>query len=93
MKKALIALSLCSTLSLQGCLGPNHCYNNLATWNAELTEMHWLNEIVFIGMNIIPVYGLFLFGDYIVFNTIDYWAGKDSWPGDAGKFPEKFSNK
>jgi hypothetical protein len=93
MKKAIAALSLCSALSLSSCLGPNHCYNNLANWNAELSDMHWLNEVVFIGFNIIPVYGVFLWGDYLIFNTIDYWSGSDSWPASPGAFPESFSNK
>ena len=93
MKKALIALTLCSTLSLPSCLGPNHLYTNLGNWNATVTEMNWLNEVIFLGLNIIPVYPIFLWGDIVIFNTIDYWSGKDTWPADPGKFPEKFSNK
>ena len=93
MKKALIALTLCSTLSLPSCLGPNNLYNNLGNWNATATDMNWLNEVIYLGLNFIPVYPIFLLGDVWIFNTIDYWSGKDTWPTDSGKFPEKFSNK
>jgi hypothetical protein len=40
-------------------------------------------------MVIIPVYGIALLGDYVIFNTMDYWSG-DNMINDPGPFPEGF---
>ena len=90
MKKAIAAAILASTLSA-GCLGPNHLHDNLRNWNATATDMNWLNEIIFLVLTIIPVYGICMFADVLIFNTVDYWGGEN--PIDApGPFPETFTN-
>ena len=71
-------------------LDPNNAFNGLNNWNAEATKMNWLNEIIFLGLYIIPVYGIVWLGDVVIFNTIDYW-GKNPI-GPAGPFPDAFSN-
>ena len=91
MRKALLSTALASSLFVSGCLGPNNAQNSINNWNARVTEMNWLNEILFI----IPlgwVQGLALLGDVVIFNTIDYWSGNN--PIDpAGEFPSSFSNR
>jgi len=72
------AVALAACLSTTSCIGPNNAYNSLLTWNSKLSESKWLNELAFLGLNIIPVYGLFLFGDYIIFNSVEFWTG-DNW--------------
>jgi hypothetical protein len=79
-------------LSLAACLGPNNAFNSLRNWNATVTDQDWLNEIIFLALNIIPVYGIFYLGDIVIFNTMDYWSG-DNPIGDPGPFPDTFSNK
>ena len=76
------------SLSLLGssCLGPNNAYNSIRNWNANLTEQDWVDEVVFLGLNIVPVYGLAFMGDLLIFNTIDYWAGENPI-SDPGPFP------
>jgi len=86
MKKTLAALVLGLSLSTSGCLGADHLYNSIKNWNAELSEQDWINEIVFIGLSIVPVYMLALTGDVLIFNTIDYWTGNDTIK-DPGAFP------
>ena len=72
---ATFALAACLTTS--SCIGPNNAYNSLLTWNSKLSDSKFVNELAFLGLNIIPVYGLFLFGDYIVFNSVEFWTGKN----------------
>ena len=59
--------------------------------DAKLSEKDWVNEVVFIGLLIVPVYQIAMAGDYLVFNTIDYWSGKSTLT-DPGPFPG-FSSK
>jgi len=91
MTKTLLASAL--TLSLLGssCLGPDNLYRSLKNWNATMTEQDFLNEAVFIGLNIIPVYWFALAGDVLIFNTVGYWTGDDIIT-DPGTFPG-FSSK
>ena len=84
VKKALVAGIL--TLGLaSSCLGPDNAYGSIKNWNAGLSEQDWINELVFIGLNIIPVYPLALIGDVLIFNTIGYWTG-DPVINDPGAF-------
>ena len=86
MKKALLATVLALGLASSSCLGADHLYNSVKNWNAGLSEHDWLDEVVFVGLYIIPVYPIALLGDVVVFNTIDYWTGKDTIK-DPGPFP------
>jgi len=90
MKKALLAAALFVGFN-SSCLGPDNLYNSVKNWNAELSEQDWVNEVVFLGLSIVPVYGIALFGDVLIFNTIDYWTGNDTI-SDPGEFPG-FSSK
>jgi hypothetical protein len=87
MKKAFLAAALAVLSLTPGCLGPDHLYNSVKNWNADLSDQDWLNELVFIGLYIIPVYPIALLGDVVVFNTIDYWTAKDTIK-DPGPMPE-----
>lgn len=91
MKKSLLAAALTIGLGSSSCLGPDNLYHSVKNWNAEVSEQDWLNEVVYLGFMIIPVYPICLMGDVLVFNTIDYWTGKDTI-ADPGEFPG-FSSK
>jgi hypothetical protein len=47
---------------------------------------------VFLGMTFIPIYGIALWADIIVLNTIEYWSGNNPVE-DPGAWPANFSNK
>lgn len=75
--KALSALSLGLCLSATSCIGPNNAYNSVSTWNSKLTDSKYVNELAFLGLNIIPVYPVCLFGDYLIFNSWEFWTGSN----------------
>ena len=77
MKKATIAVMLSMTLLFSSCLGSFSAFNSLKDWNDGLTESKFLDNLVFWGLNIIPVYGLFFLGDTIIFNVIEFWSGSN----------------
>lgn len=89
MKKTLLGLTLGLSLTLTGCLGPNHAFNSLNTWNAGLSDMDWVNEIVFLGLFVVGVYPIALLGDVLIFNTMDYWQGNNPI-NVPGPFPDTF---
>jgi len=91
LKKALAAGILALGLGSSSCLGPDNAYNSIKNWNADLSDQDWVNELVFLGLHIIPVYGIALFGDVVIFNTIGYWTG-DNMIKDPGPF-KGFSSK
>ena len=73
MRKAFLALALACTLFLSGCLGPNNAQRSTLAWNATLTEMNWLNEVLFL-FPLGIVHALAGFGDVLIFNTMNYWG-------------------
>ena len=90
MRKAMLAGVLASTLFVTGCLGPNNAQNSVRNWNATVTDMNWVNEILYL----IPlgfVQSLALWADSLIFNTIDYWSGSNPI-SDPGEFPDSFTN-
>lgn len=86
MKKTILAAALALGITTSSCLGPDNAYNSIKNWNAELSEQDWVNEIVFLGLTFIPVYGFALFLDVVVLNTVNYWTG-DNPIDDPGPFP------
>jgi hypothetical protein len=86
LKNALICGLLATSLATPSCLGPDNAYHSVKNWNAGISDQDWVNEVVFLGLTIIPVYGVCLFGDYVIFNTVQYWGG-DNPINDPGPFP------
>jgi hypothetical protein len=91
MKKTLFASLLALGLFGSSCLGPDPLYNSLKNWNAEVSEQDFLNEAIFLGLTIFPVYSFALFGDIVIFNTVQYWSG-EPLISEPGPFPG-FSSK
>ena len=75
-KLAIAALTL--PLLATSCLGPNRLFNDLHEWNKTVTEQDWLNELIFLGLIIVPVYPIAYVVDIVALNTYDYWAGDNS---------------
>ncbi len=77
MKKSIICVAMASTLLFSSCLGSFSAFNNLKDWNQGVSDSKFVNNLVFWGLNIIPVYGLFFLGDTIIFNVIEFWSGSN----------------
>ncbi|MBR5592139.1 MAG: DUF3332 family protein [Kiritimatiellae bacterium] len=78
MKKAMFLTLAALTLAAAstGCVGKFRLFNAVSKWNQTANEEKWINELIFLGLNIIPVYGLSYFADVLVFNSIEFWTGK-----------------
>ena len=82
MKNAtcLTVAALTLAAATTGCIGKSHSFcmfNGILKWNKSASDNEWGNELIFLGLNIIPVYGISLFADVIVFNSIDFWTGEN----------------
>ncbi len=86
MKKLIICATLSLTLLSTSCLGSFSAFNGLKDWNNDLTDSRFVNNLVFWGLNIIPVYGLFFFGDTVIFNVIEFWSGSNPIAMNDGEF-------
>ena len=57
-----------------GCIGSFRLTGSLLDWNKQLSNK-FVNELVFLGLNVMPVYFFSLMGDAFIFNTIEFWGG------------------
>lgn len=85
MRKLSIVGILCLTFLFNSCLGSFSAFNNLREWNDGATDSKFLDNLIFWGLNIIPVYGLFLVGDTLIFNVIEFWSGDNPIAMNAGE--------
>ncbi|MDC6364236.1 MULTISPECIES: DUF3332 domain-containing protein [Flavobacteriaceae] len=77
MKKVISCLLLSSTILFSSCLGSFRAFNNLKDWNQGATDSKFVDNLIFWGLWIVPVYELFLLGDAIIFNVIEFWSGSN----------------
>ena len=73
----LVAATLGSLLVFQaGCIGSFRLTGSLLSWNKQLSNK-FVNELVFLGLTVMPVYFFSLMGDAFIFNTIEFWGGSN----------------
>jgi uncharacterized protein DUF3332 len=75
------ALTAACALLAAGCFGSFGATRALYKWNVGVSDNKWLRWLVFLVLMIIPVYGLFVFADVIVINTIEFFSGKNPVSG------------
>jgi hypothetical protein len=69
---ALLVLSACTLCT--SCIGSFSLFNKYAKWVANVTDNKYLNAII--GFVLSPIYGICLFGDSIIFNSVEFWTGE-----------------
>ncbi|MBR2606324.1 MAG: DUF3332 domain-containing protein [Bacteroidaceae bacterium] len=79
MKKnfKLVAVLLSMSLILSSCIGSFNLTNKVKDWNGGLGNK-FVNELIFIGLHIIPVYELTIMADILVLNSIEFWTGSSA---------------
>ena len=92
MKKRIIsavAILLASSMMFTSCIGSFGLTNKVRTWNQSISNK-FVNELVFIGFWILPVYEISILSDMLVINSIEFWSGSN--PVIAGKKTIKSEN-
>lgn len=84
-KLSVIAVLLSSSLLLSSCIGSFALWHKVLDWNKGISGNKFVNELVFIALNIVPVYGIASLADMLVCNSIEFWSGSNP----AAKVGEK----
>lgn len=66
-----------SGLTMTSCIGSYALFNKVRAWNEQTTDNKFLNELIFLGLWIVPVYEVSLLADTFVLNTIEFWSGSN----------------
>jgi len=92
MKKRGMAFALALAIgatSFQGCIGNFVLTRKVLNFNQHISNK-WVNEIVFLIMVIIPVYGVCVLVDGIVLNSIEFWTGSNPLAMEEGQIETKY---
>lgn len=91
-RNLIIASALSLSLLSSSCLGSFNAFNNLKDWNMQVSNSKFVNNAIFWGLNIVPVYGLFLLGDAIIFNVLEFWTGSNPIAMAEGETETQIAN-
>lgn len=91
-KKFFICGLLSMTILCTSCLGSFSAFNSLKDWNDGLTGNKFLDNLVFWALNIVPVYPLFLTGDVLLFNLLEFWTGSNPIAMAADESETQYAN-
>ncbi|RRO13528.1 DUF3332 domain-containing protein [Flavobacteriaceae bacterium 14752] len=91
-RNLIIAGALSLSLLSSSCLGSFNAFNNLKDWNMQVSNSKFVNNAIFWGLNIIPVYGLFFLGDAIIFNVLEFWTGSNPIAMAEGETETQIAN-
>ncbi len=77
MKKGILALVCAGMIAaLSGCYGSNAAFNRFHKWNGSFGNK-WAKFGVHALFWILPVYELCILGDILIFNSFEFWSGKN----------------
>ena len=74
-----------ASVTFTGCFGSFELAQKLHNWNSSVSEKKFVNELVFLGLWILPVYEFAVLGDLLIFNTIEFWGGEDPLAMEPGE--------
>lgn len=75
-KTFIVCALLSCSIMCSSCIGSFKLWNGLLEWNKGIGNK-FVNELVFVALNIVPVYGIAGFADILVLNTIEFWSGSN----------------
>lgn len=93
MRKLILSIGLSASILFSSCLGEFALFNSLKDWNQQATENRFVNNLLFWGLNIVPVYPIAFLADSVVFNLIEFWSGENPVAMKEGDIDEQLVNK
>lgn len=64
-------------LFMSGCYGPFYLTRKVWKFNGEVSDNKWVVEVVYLVCTWLPVYGIAGLADAIIFNSLEFWTGKN----------------
>ena len=83
-----VAMIAVSSIAFTGCYGSFSLTSKLYNWNGQVSNQKFVNELVFLGLCILPAYELCTLGDALIFNSIEFWGGQNPITMKAGDVEE-----
>lgn len=74
--KTVCAALICSSFMFSSCIGSFSLHGKLVDWNQSIGDK-FVNEVVYLALNIVPVYGISYLADALVLNSIEFWSGEN----------------
>jgi hypothetical protein len=74
-RAAILSLVAVSLVGTTGCIGSFQLTRKLYTFNTSASPDKWVQELVFLGLNVVPVYGLAIAADALFANAVEFWTG------------------
>ena len=79
MKKltlSVCAIMLAGAFLFSSCIGSFALSNKVLSWNQQIGNK-FVNEIVFFGFWILPVYEITMLADAVILNSVEFWSGSN----------------
>lgn len=99
VRTVLVAAVCFGMVSMSSCIGSFTLTNRVLGWNNHVGNK-FINELVFIGFLILPVYEVCSLADILVLNSIEFWSGSNpiakgtkTIQGNDGKYLVKCDGK
>jgi len=90
MKRLLLSGAMAAILLTQtSCLGSFVLTKSLLEFNTTVTNDKIVNNLVFMGLCILPVYEIALFVDAVALNLIEFWTGENPVAMNEGEIQEQ----
>ena len=94
IRKTLLVLSTVGCLGLAGCYGQFALTRKLYNWNGNATGSKFANSAILWALIIIPVYPLATVGDFLIFNTIEFYGGSNPMAtNEDGTMNTRYANR
>ena len=88
MRRTLVVLAALA-ITQSACFGSFAATRALYRFNKGISGDKFIQELLFLGLIIVPAYSLFVFGDVILFNSIEFWGGSNPIQGDSSQPRER----
>lgn len=75
-KTIALAMIMSGSIMFSSCVGSFTLFNKLVSWNQNVSDK-FVNEVVFLALNIVPVYEVCYLADALVINSIEFWSGSN----------------
>ncbi len=86
IRKSAFVLAMSSlVVSQTGCFGEFALVRKVYDWNADIGGK-FVNTLVFYVLNIVPVYGIAGFIDFVILNLIEFWSGSNPMSMNEGDY-------
>lgn len=74
---AVVILAGFMPLATAGCFGKFQLTRNIYSWNKAQSNDKWIRWLFFLLLTIIPIYGIGVWVDALILNSIEFWTGQN----------------